>query len=140
MTPNRAPDFFVSKPTPPEGEHKCDFCSSLAPKWSYPCRDFVHNENAGILMMNEKTHDVRFDELSIEGHSIGNWAACPVCHLLIERGDRERLARRSAKRLLTKVVPELAKSWPMKDAVDHCRRIQDDFWKNRMGAPTRIEK
>jgi hypothetical protein len=76
--------------------------------------------------------------MSIEGNSIGEWAACAPCHALIERGDYVKLARRSAKRMLRYVcTPEMAAAWSLKDATEYCRRVHDDFRKNREGPPTR---
>ena len=56
-------------------EHRCDFCSSLAPTWRYPCDSFVVDE-----------------ELT---GSEGDWAACDVCHDAIEIRDLNKLAYRS---------------------------------------------
>lgn len=127
---NEAPDFISVVPTPPEGEGICDFCSSPDPQWDYPCRDFVQNE------IIELPHQ-RF---SIEAHSDGEWAACPACHALIERGDRVRLAKRSAKRLLKRVDPEIARVWSLKNATEHTRHIHDGFWRHREGQPERINQ
>jgi hypothetical protein len=54
----------------------CDFCSSPAPRWSYPCPSF-----------------------EVQGYgSEGDWAACEECSVLVEAGDREGLALRSAEK------------------------------------------
>lgn len=54
----------------------CDFCASPDVRWSYPARDF--------------------DVPEAYSTSVGPWAACPICHALIARGDRRALLRRSA--------------------------------------------
>lgn len=62
----------------------CDFCMSPAITWAYPCESF----SMGIATEQRK------ETLN----SWGGWAACDVCHDLIEAGeDKEReLADRSA--------------------------------------------
>lgn len=68
----------------------CDFCSEPNVAWSYPARNFI-----GLAVAN------------VMAESIGAWAACPECHALIEAGDREGLAQRSAALLIVK-QPEFA--------------------------------
>ena len=63
----------------------CDFCSDPHVAWRYPAHSFVAYAVAGIV-----------------GQSIGDWAACNVCHELIEVGDRAALVERSLSRLLEK--------------------------------------
>lgn len=58
----------------------CDFCGSKHPRYTYPCRTFEVTGVPADLGMG----------------MIGNWAACTVCHLLIEHDRWESLARRSA--------------------------------------------
>lgn len=134
-----APDFFMNQPTPSEGEEICDFCSSHDPQWAYPCRNHSHTENINaVVAKRDDLSDMRFERMNIKAISDGAWAACPACHMLIERGDRERLARRSAKRLLKNIDPEMARAWSLGNATEHIRRIHDAFWENREGAPTQI--
>jgi hypothetical protein len=99
----------------PNGE--CDFCSSPDVRYAYPARDFIIKTPSEIP----------------DWGSAGGWAACPPCHALIQRGDRDRLARRSAKRM--------AKTYDisLRAALAAVRRAQDDFWANREGAPEPIE-
>lgn len=52
----------------------CDFCYSTRVTWSYPCESFEFNP-----LLN----------------SIGNWAACDICHDLIECGDDIALMNRA---------------------------------------------
>jgi hypothetical protein len=63
----------------------CDFCSEPHVAWRYPAHSFVAYAVAGIV-----------------GQSVGDWAACAVCHALIEAGDRSALVERSLSRLLEK--------------------------------------
>lgn len=93
---------------------ECDFCSSPDVQWAYPCRDFQV--------------DAPIPGVPDQGSS-GSWAACPVCHVLIERADRAKLARRSAKRLQRKYNISL------KVAIATIRQMQDGFWSHREGPP-----
>jgi hypothetical protein len=61
----------------------CDFCSSPSVAWRYPARSFIAYIIAGIV-----------------GESVGDWAACRVCHGLISSGDRRGLLDRSLQTLL----------------------------------------
>jgi len=63
----------------------CDFCSEPHVAWRYPARTFVAYAVAGFV-----------------GQSIGDWAACSICHALIEAGDRSALLERSLSTLLDK--------------------------------------
>ena len=63
----------------------CDFCSEPNVVWRYPAQNFVAYAVAGVV-----------------GQSVGDWAACTVCHALIEDGDRCGLLERSLRRLLEK--------------------------------------
>ncbi len=63
----------------------CDFCSEPHVAWRYPADSFVAYAVAGIV-----------------GRSVGDWAACSICHALIEAGDRSALVERSLSRLLEK--------------------------------------
>jgi hypothetical protein len=78
---------------------------------------------------------VATQDVSINFGSGGGWAACPACHALIVRGDRERLTRRSAKRLCRKYRQEQNVILSLGDAIRLLRPLHDDFWANRMGPP-----
>ncbi len=67
----------------------CDFCSEPKVTWRYPARSFDAYIFAGIV-----------------GESVGDWAACPICHSLIESGNYAELAERSLRTLLEK-QPEM---------------------------------
>jgi hypothetical protein len=63
----------------------CDFCSGPHVAWRYPAESFVAYIVAGVV-----------------GQSVGDWAACSICHDLIEAGDRRRLLERSLQTLIEK--------------------------------------
>jgi hypothetical protein len=63
----------------------CDFCSAPNVAWRYPAQSFVAYVVAGVV-----------------GQSVGDWAACRICHELIEAGDRHGLLERSLSTLLEK--------------------------------------
>lgn len=64
---------------------RCDFCSAPWPMWRYPARSFIAYVAANLA-----------------GESVGDWAACDACHLLIEADDRAGLALRSLDELMVK--------------------------------------
>ena len=64
---------------------QCDFCSVPGPVWRYPARSFV-----------------AYRAPNVAGESVGDWAACDLCHALIEAGDRSGLAQRSLNELILK--------------------------------------
>lgn len=92
---------------------KCDFCSELEPSWSYPAKDFVALQIGAILSTSE-----------------GSWAACDTCRELIESGDRNGLADRSAA-LWVVANPDSAEV--MECLRGELRRIHDLFFANRRG-------
>jgi hypothetical protein len=63
----------------------CDFCSEPNVSWRYPAENFVAYVVADVV-----------------GQSVGDWAACGICHGLIEAGDRNGLLERSLGTLLEK--------------------------------------
>jgi len=63
----------------------CDFCSSSEVRWLYPAQSF-----SGTLI-GIGDHEVKTQEFN----SIGGWAACNVCHDLIELQDIEGLITRA---------------------------------------------
>ena len=67
----------------------CDFCSAPDAGWRHPARSFIGYVVPGVV-----------------GESVGDWAACQECHLLIVSDERARLTERS---LLTFIAmhPEL---------------------------------
>ena len=61
----------------------CDLCSEPEPVWFHPALSFPVNID-GVLVST----------------SLNEWLACETCHRLIEAGDRDALAIRSADRLI----------------------------------------
>lgn len=128
-------DQIIVMTQPPEGP-VCDFCSYADVHWSYPCRDHAQKTEHATALVLSTDESPRVDHQIIDGFSHGGWAACNVCHGLIERGDRERLAKRSAKRQVRKLASQRPPViWPLGDAIAHIRRLHDQFWENREGEP-----
>ena len=67
----------------------CDFCSSPDVAFVYPARTFAAYVFDGIV-----------------GESVGDWAACPTCHGLIESDCQTDLVERSLVTLLER-QPEM---------------------------------
>lgn len=67
----------------------CDFCSSPDVAFVYPARNFAAYVFDGIV-----------------GRSVGDWAACPTCHGLIESDRQADLVERSLVTLLER-QPEM---------------------------------
>ena len=67
----------------------CDFCSSPDVAFVYPARTFAAYVFDGIV-----------------GESVGDWAACPTCHGLIESDRKADLVERSLVTLLDR-QPEM---------------------------------
>ena len=63
----------------------CDFCSEPSVIFRYPAQSFVAYVAAGIA-----------------GESVGDWAACAICHQLIQAGDWAALSERSLRTLIEK--------------------------------------
>lgn len=97
----------------------CDFCSSPDVQWAYPAEDFV--VSGSILPANT-------------AGSAGGWAACPACHALIERGDRVKLARRSARKFAKRY------GVPVGSIEPRLRELHDQFWAHRKGKPTAVAR
>ena len=93
----------------------CDFCSEPNVIWRYPAQNFVAYAVAGIV-----------------GQSVGDWAACTVCHALIEDGDRDGLLERSLSRLLEK-NPEMRPDEA--DVREHLGLIHAMFFGHQSGRP-----
>jgi hypothetical protein len=95
---------------------KCDFCgaSNGAVAWSYPCRLIVIQGPAGPV-----------------GMSPDAWAACDICHELIERGNRYPLAVRCAEGF---DHPELG--IPRDVIMKYATYIHNKFFEARSGAAT----
>jgi ferredoxin len=127
MTP-----LYVQNAEP--GEEVCDFCDSTDVQWVFPCRDHQAPEEHVEALVLQRNSDASVTGADITAISAGDWAACSACHALIVRGDRERLARRSAKRVQRKYAKRNV-LMGLKDLTAHVRRRQDAFWTNREGPP-----
>lgn len=133
-------DFMEFAGPPPEGP-LCDFCSYPHVEWSYPCRDHkraVTQTLAFAIRADDSAELV--EDMVIDGWQHGGWAACNVCHAFIERGNRDKLAARSARR----IVQKLAKNtppiiYPYAIALRTVREFHDDFWANRTGPAVKAE-
>lgn len=110
---------------------ECDFCGSPDPHWVYPARAFVAEERVRVLGIAPGGIPLGLDIDILNGYD-QTWRACHVCHALISRGDRDRLARRSAKRILRHDGYDL----PFAQVETLVRRLHDRFWSNREGPPT----
>ncbi len=91
----------------------CDFCSAPNPGWKYPARSFIGYEGDGVA-----------------GESLGDWAACEVCHQFIESGDRGGLTERSAATLIV-IGPGLAVI--REELVAELSTLHVRFFENRTG-------
>lgn len=92
----------------------CDFCSSPNVTWVYPARTFAAYVFEGIV-----------------GESVGDWAACPICHGLIESGRHADLAERSLITLLDR-QPEMKSA--EQELRSQIRSFQMMFFRNRLGS------
>ena len=93
---------------------QCDFCSVPGPVWRYPARSFI-----------------AYCAPDVAGESVGDWAACTICHRLIEAGDHSGLLERTIHALLEK-SPDLRKAEAeIRDQIAHFHRM---FFAHQSGA------
>jgi len=83
---------------PVAGSEVCDFCNDPHPTWSYPTSDFVGSETTEVTP-EAKIHHTHY--------SRGDWAACDVCHGLIEADNIPGLKQRMRDVLLADIPPEV---------------------------------
>ena len=93
----------------------CDFCSEPNVVCGYPAQNFVAYAVAGVI-----------------GQSVGNWAACTVCHALIESGDRSGLLERSVRRLFEKHPDMRPDEAEVREQLGAIHRM---FFAHQTGAP-----
>ncbi len=93
----------------PEGPI-CDFCSAQGPTWRYLVASFVAYELQDVV-----------------GESLGDWAACEVCHGLIEADQRKALVRRALERM-----PHRGEV-PADVALAYIQKAHTGFFLNRRG-------
>jgi hypothetical protein len=96
----------------------CDFCSSPNVAWVYPARTFAAYVFEGIV-----------------GESVGDWAACPICHGLIESGRNAELTERSLTTLLER-QPEMKGAEA--ELRNQIRGFHTMFFRNRVGTAMTI--
>ena len=96
----------------------CDFCSEPEPVWNHPALSFPVNID-GLVLSN----------------SIDEWYACSTCHRLIEAGDRDALAIRSADRFMMD-HPEFILDM---DVLSQIRQVHDQFFSHRFGESKPVE-
>lgn len=96
----------------------CDFCSSPNVTWVYPARTFAAYVFDGIV-----------------GESVGDWAACAICHGLIESGRHTELTERSLVTLLER-QPEMKSA--EEELRTHIRSFHAMFFQNRIGSALTI--
>ena len=96
----------------------CDFCSDPNVSWQYPARSFVAYVLDGIA-----------------GESVGAWAACDVCHDLIEKDDRSGLAAHSIDSLI-RVHPEFQVA--REELSREMERLHGSFLGSRRGEPINL--
>ena len=97
---------------------QCDFCSAPCPVWRYPARSFV-----------------AYCAPNLAGESVGDWAACDLCHVLIESDDRRGLAQRSLDELLFK-HPEASAAAPA--LYEDLAELHQQFFAHRSGTAVLI--
>jgi hypothetical protein len=98
----------------------CDFCSEPIEGewcWSYPARDFLYT--------------IQFEGYGTHG-SKGDWAACEICHHLIQADNRVQLAARNV-RLDLERDPKAKRLAPQLGAL--ALALHKDFFNNRTGEP-----
>ena len=96
----------------------CDFCSAPDPAWRYPARSFV-----------------AYCVPNAVGESVGDWAACEQCHILIEANDRSGLAQRSLDELIAR-HPEASLAATV--LYEELAQLHREFFGHRSGAAVRI--
>jgi hypothetical protein len=94
----------------------CDFCSSPDVAFVYPARTFAAYLFDGIV-----------------GESVGNWAACPTCHELIEADRQADLVERS---LVTLLERHQEMRWAENELRDQIHSFHLMFFLNRVGRCT----
>jgi hypothetical protein len=72
---------------PPPGREICDFCATSATGRLYACRNFVVPRTKHAVFQHE---------------SIGAWAACDRCAMLIDAGRWSQLTDRAVRRFIKK--------------------------------------
>jgi hypothetical protein len=96
----------------------CDFCSEPNVAWRYPAQNFIAYAGPSIVR-----------------RSVGDWAACSICHRLLEADDRCGLLERSSQMLLGK-HPEMREAEAeLRDQIAGFHRM---FFEHRLGPAVAI--
>ena len=107
---------YIYSPLP--GKAVCDFCRSPLVEWSYPCQDFT----VQVLVEGGRT---------MQHGSLGEWAACQLCHDLIQNNHIDELEAWMLSNLGPSPIPvELEKSFISEEV--------SGFLANRKGEPYRF--
>jgi hypothetical protein len=93
----------------------CDFCSGPHVVWRYPAESFIAYVMAGVV-----------------GQSVGDWAACSICHDLIETGNRRALLERSLQTLIEKNPEMRPAEAELRSHIAHFHRM---FYASQTGRP-----
>ncbi len=98
---------------------RCDFCGARPVEWSYPARDFS--------MLEGTEAEIRY---------LSAWAACEICHGLIQAGDKKGLDRRAcdSHREIFAEVGATARIAVYSAVAAQNRK----FFENRTGGPRRL--
>jgi len=83
------------------------------PAWRYPARSFV-----------------AYCTPDVAGESVGDWAACDLCHVLIEADDRSGLAQRSVDELILKHPEAIAAAAVLREDL---AELHQQFFTHRSG-------
>jgi hypothetical protein len=94
----------------------CDFCSNPDVAFVYPARTFAAYLFDGIV-----------------GESVGDWAACPICHGLIESDRQADLVERSLVTLLERQPEMKCAELELREQI---RGFHFLFFRNRVGTAT----
>jgi hypothetical protein len=101
----------------------CDFCSSPDVTWTYPAEDMWMFRSEGVEHMSRS-----------------DWAACEICHHLIEQQLYDDLNDRAAKRFyeMTTGLEETPKTVTQALLLEAVRQNTVRFEKHRTGPPVRV--
>jgi hypothetical protein len=105
----------------------CDFCSSRLIKWRYQCSPFIAIDP---LTLADPSQAVKVLQSSDEW-----WAACEICHDMIEADDKKGLLARAVSCLLLnhpRIVHEM-------DVERMMGMLHTGFWVQRIGPAVPLE-
>ena len=107
---------------PKPGQEVCDLCFGRPVTWRYPCESFIGPEET--IGDRVWVHEM-----------VADWAACDVCHDLIEADRREELAERAYHSENAPPEWRLIKlQIPKSELMAHFRVLHDQFFYHRKGA------